>query len=729
MELKKLVSFYIPISLVKNLQTRFICTKEFFMTFFLTCGVRLFKAQFGIAVKFLPVVLIAACGGGGGGDGTSVGGNTSTLLATQIAEVQPDSETDTSSVFVQLGSPNAPSSGAQIATEALRAEIQNQFLTDLEAATTKPKVILGISTSAPCDATGFAQQLENAHKFNTDTTVRLDLTACQLNLLKSLPNVKGVFPDFTLDHQAAPSPSAFSYLNSSIDASFNGTSSRQINTSNTGSGSPKAADGNGVVIALLDTGVEDRHPALGSAKVLPGACFSTASNGGTSFCSSGNTVIEPSQNTDPTKRVARSCADATNSGLAVWSSKQLGISAGCEHGTAMASAAVMGATAASSGTANTSMKGGIAPLAKILPVQVFNKSGNAISASSGDLLAALEWVASEAQRRKISNLSPIVAINMSLGGGSFSQNCDNDYVGGLFKSVFAKLRSLGALPIVAAGNSGNKSAISFPACASNAVSVAATQLDGISLASYSNFSNQVKLLAIGGESNPSAQYALPSLCSDGNNFDCWNTMAGTSPATALVSGGVAALTSLKPDAALNEIETALTSAVGGTSKSVPLYGTTKPTLRLTSSGYRLIGLAESNANSSTPTPTPSPTPSPPSPSPTPPVTATQGRVCFYANTNYQGKASCALFNYGSWNQWYKLATRIGSVKIEPINGSAPASSVKVTYFHYAIDYMAAAKLNTGSGGITKSIDLPNTTSLGFWDKGIPLIYGVHIQSP
>jgi Subtilase family len=725
-ELKKLVSLYIPISLVKNLQTRFICTKEFFMTFFLLRGVRFFKAQFGIFVKFLPVVLIAACGGGGGGDGTSVGGNNSTLLATQIAEVQPDSETDTSSVFVQLGSPNAPTSGAQIATEALRAEIQNQFLVDLEAATTKPKVILGISTSAPCDATGFAQQLENAHKFNTDTTVRLDLTACQLNLLKSMPNVKGVFPDFTLDHQAAPSPSAFNYLNSAIDASFNGTSSRQINTSNTGSGSPKVADGNGVVIALLDTGVEDRHPALGSAKVLPGACFSTASNGGTSFCSSGNTVIEPSQNTDPTKRVARSCADATNSGNPVWSSKQLGINAGCEHGTAMASAAVMGATAASSGTVNTSMKGGIAPQAKILPVQVFNKSGNAISASSGDLLAALEWVASEAQRRKISNLSPIVAINMSLGGGSFSQNCDNDYVGGLFKSVFAKLRILGTLPIVAAGNSGNKSAISFPACASNAVSVAATQLDGNSLASYSNFSNQVKLLAIGGESNPNAQYALPSLCSDGNNFDCWNTMAGTSPATALASGGVAALTSLKPDAALTDIETALTSAVdGGTSKSVALYGTTKPTLRLTSSGYRLIGLAEPNANSSTPAP--SPTPSPPTPSPTQPVTATQGKVCFYTNTNYQGKANCALFNYGGSNQWYKLATRIGSVKIEPINGSTPASSaITVTYFHYAFDYKASIGFNTGSGGVSKSIDLPNTSALGFWDRGIPLIYGVNI---
>jgi hypothetical protein len=708
-----------PISLVKKLQTRFICTKEFFMTLFLKHAVRLFKVQFGIFVKFLPVLLISACGGGGG-DGASVGGNASTLLATQIAEVQPDNDTDTSSVFVQLGNSNPPSSGAQIATDALRTEIQNQFLADLETAATKPKVILGVSTSAPCDVTGFAQQLENAHKFNSDTTVRLDLTACQLNLLKSLPIVKGVFPDIPLDHYAAPAY-AFSNLNSAIDASFSGNSSRLINTSNVGSGSPKVADGNGVVIALLDTGVEDRHPALGSDRVLPGACFSTASNGGASFCSSGNTVIENSQNTDPAKRAARSCADATNSGVSVWSSKQLGISAGCEHGTAMASAAIMGATAASIGTANTSMKGGIAPRAKILPVQVFNKSGNAISASSGDLLAALEWVAAEAQRRKSNGLPPIVAINMSLGGGSFPQNCDSDYVGGIFNNVFAKLRTLGVLPIVAAGNSGNKSAISFPACASNAVSVAATQLDGITLASYSNFSNQVKLLAIGGESNTNSQYALPTLCSDGNNFDCWNSMAGTSPATALVSGGVAALTSLKPNASLNEIETALTSAYGGSSKAIVSNGITKPTLRLTSSGYKLIGLAEPNPIPSTPSPNPTPSPTP--------VTATQGKVCFYTNPNYQGKASCALFNYGNWDQWYKLATRIGSVKIEPINGSAPTTSVKVTYFHYALNFTAGANLNSNLSGVSKSNDLPNTSSLGFWDSSIPYIYGVRVQSP
>ncbi len=670
---------------------------------------RRFKSLgFGGFAAFLAIFLLSACGGGGGGNGLSMGSSPDSLLASQIAEVQPDNDQDTSSVFVQLASPSTPTAGAQIAADVSRAQLQNQFLADLEAAT-KPKVILGISTSPPCDITGFSQQLEAAHKFNTDAVVRLDLTACQLNLLKSLPIVKGVFPDVQLEHQAVfvPPSATFDKLNTSIDFSFNGTSSREIKTSSLGSGSPKTADGTGVVIAVLDTGVEERHPALGSAKVLPGACFSTASNGGASFCNGGNQVIEPFGNTDPSKRVARSCADAT-----VWGSRQLGISAGCVHGTAMASAAAMGAVK-STNTADVSVKGGVAPQATILPVQVFNKTGDAISASSGDLLAALEWVTSEAQRRKNNGLPPIVAVNLSLGGGSYPQNCDSDRVGGLFNTAFRNLRALGVLPVVAAGNNGNKAAITFPACASNALSVAATQLDGLTPSSYSNFNSQVKLFAIGGETSvANGQYALPALCSDGNNFDCWNTMAGTSPATALVSGGVAALKSLKPTATLEETENALIAASGGSAKAITLNGATKPALRLTSSGYKLVGVAE--PTSPAPPPSPSPTPSPP--------TATQGRVCFYPNTNYQGSPSCATFNYGNWDRWYRLSFRVGSVKVAPVSGKAPASSTNVTFFHYATDF------NFGLRGVTASTDIPDTSSLGFWERGIPNIYGVRIQS-
>jgi len=685
------------------------------MSLLLNHVARFLRLGFGGFTPYLAVLMISACGGGGG-NGLSMGSNPSTLVASQIAEVQPDNDTDTSSVFVQLGNSNTPTTGAQVASDASREQLQNQFLADLEAAT-KPKVLLGISASAPCDVTGFSQQLENAHKFNTDAVVRLDLTACQLNLLKSLPAVKGVFPDIPLDHQTVtvPSSTAFNSLNNAMDFSFNSTSFRQVNT--TTSGSPKTADGNGVVIALLDTGVEDRHPALVNAKVLPGACFSTASNGAASFCSSGNKVIEAFDNTDPSKRVARSCADATNSNVPVWSSKAVGVSAGCEHGTAMASAATMSKLSSSASTGNVEVRGGIAPQAQILPIQVFNKSGNSISASSGDLLAALEWVIEQADRRNQNGLSPIVAANLSLGGGSFMQNCDSDSLGGIFEKVFIRLKERGVLPVVAAGNSGTKTAISFPACASDALSVAATQLDGKTPASYSNFSSQVKLFAIGGDTFADGKYALPTLCSDANTFDCWATMAGTSPATALVSGGVAALRSLKPTSTADEIESALTSATGGSSKAAsPINNISKPTLRLTSSGYKLMGVSEPNPVSPSPSPSPSPYPK----------IATQGNVCFYPKVNYQGSPSCVAFRYGNSNQCKRVPTKVGSVKVAPVNGDAPQLFTQITLFHYAIQY------SSGFGGVSISNNVSDASSLfprDFWySGGIPYIAGVCVQS-
>ena len=598
-----------------------------------------------------------------------------------------------------------------------RLQLQNQFLADLEEAT-KPKTLLGISTSAPCDITTFNQQLANAHKFSTDAVVRLDLTACQLNLLKSIPSVKNVFPDVVLDRQAYGSPTsqqinAFNYLNNAIDFSYNSTSNRQIVTSNSGT---KTANGNGVVVAVLDTGVEERHPALGSDKVLPGACFSTASNGSTSFCSQGgNQQFEDPNNTDPNKRAARSCADALTSSGSAWSSRAQSVSAGCEHGTAMASAIAM---SAANPYSSVSVRGGIAPQAKILPIQVFNKAGNSISASSGDLLAALEWLTGEAQRRKNNGLPPIVAANMSLGGGSYGQNCDSDYVGGLFNAAFANLRAQGVLPIVAAGNSGNKSAVSFPACASNALSVAATQLDGLTPASYSNFSSQVKVWAIGGESTVTSEYELPTLCTDGNNFDCWNTMAGTSPATAMVSGGVAALASLQPNVAASNIESALLSASGGSAKSTTVSGITTPVLRLTASSYKLVGTSEPSG--SVPAPTPPVTPNPPTPDP-----PKQGRACFYSNANFSGTSiSCVPIDYGKTDRWYKLNARVGSVKLENIDGSALSGAVTVTFFHFSSEF----KLNWQ--GVSKTDSVTDTRSLGFWFDGgrFPNIYGFHIQS-
>ena len=133
-------------------------------------------------------------------------------------------------LFRSLGSVNSVAGGAQVTSDESRLQLQNQFLADLEEAT-KPKTLLGISTSAPCHITTFNQQLANAHKFSTDAAVLLDLTACQLNLLKSITSVKNVFPDVVLDRQAYGSPTsqqinAFNYLNNAIDFSFNSTSNQ-----------------------------------------------------------------------------------------------------------------------------------------------------------------------------------------------------------------------------------------------------------------------------------------------------------------------------------------------------------------------------------------------------------------------------------------------------------------------------------------------------------------------
>lgn len=658
------------------------------------------------------VVLVYACGGGGGGE--NLGSNTvNPLVAAQISDLQPDNETDTNSVFVKLGNASTPVDGAGIVTDSSRDQLQTQFLEDLKNAAGS-KVLLGAASTPACDTTGFAQQLENAHKFGSDAFVGIHLTKCQLNLLSTLPNVQGVYPDIILNPQSASAPD-FTRLNSAIDFSFNATSSRQVATS--ASGNTKTADGNGVVIAVMDTGVEERHPALGSAKVLPGACFSTASNGGASFCLSGNTYIEPSDNKDDSKRAARSCADATYAGTSVWSSRQEAINATCSHGTAMASAAAMGSMASTSNTAGVKVNGGIAPQVKILPIQVFSKSGSGINASSRDLIAALDWLVTEAQRRKNNNLPPLVAVNLSLGGGSYPQNCDADGgIGALAFNTFSKLRALGVLPVVAAGNSGTKSAISFPACASNAFSVAASQLDGQTIAAYSNFNNQVKLFSLGGDSN--GTYALPTLCATVNNFDCWDSIAGTSPATALVSGGVAALASLNLNATLADIESALTSATGGSAKTVTVGNISKPALRITASGYKLMGLSESAQKA--PAPSPAPTPNNPMP-------IQQARVCIYPKANYQGVENCRnIIAFGSADVWVKLSTKVGSVKIEPL-----ASSASVTLFHYAWQYETAAAHNDNLQGFSIRTSLNDTSQLfGAWSLwSIPTVYGMRIQSP
>jgi hypothetical protein len=646
-----------------------------------------------IQQRLLTFVLVCTsltgCGGGGSGN-SSVTTTPNAIVAAQVADITPGNTQDTVSVFVALDNTTAISALDSVfqSSDQLRAQSQQNFLDNLQNVANST---LSAATGSTCTTSDLATRISQAHTPSSGNAVRIDLNACELALLSKLKGVTSIFPDIPMSTQSVAS-ATLSKTISTTKMSFNGSVEQPTLGAN-------SADGAGQIVAILDTGVEERHPALGSSKVLSGACFSTASNSGHGFCPNG-------LSSDTTSALAaRSCADT-------WSGTRAeAVQAGCGHGTSMAAAASMRYTSSD----NVAIKG-IAPNAQVLPVQVFNQSitssGKALSSSAGDLLAAVEWLTTEAQRRRTAGLAPIVAMNMSLGGGSYTSACDSDYVGSLFKTAFTNLRIQGVLPVVAAGNGGTKNAISFPACVSNTVSVAAAKLNDTALASYSNFSSQVKLMAIGGDVDGTGRYVLPVLCATSGSFDCWQELAGTSPATALTTGGVAALFSVKTGASLSGVETALTTDIAALnlngSSSLHLTvndGTqniTRPALRLTASAYQLLNLTESNGSGT-----------PPPSTVTPPVSDTvisQAQICLFSTTGFKGTKACAVQGYGanapstSKDLFYRYFGRVGSISITDLQtGSDLASGTASVTIYAGLNALSrSASLNASNANTSSA---------------------------
>ena len=643
------------------------------------------------------VAALQACGGGGGGGG-STSSNTDPTIAAQVQDIAPSNDQDTVSVFVALDTSTTLSAFFTGASEEQqRAQRQADFLARLQDASRTPAG--GVSSS--CAATDLVSRIQQAHSPSSGDAVRIDLNACELNLLPKLKGVNGVHADIALSTQTAAVSNAD--LVKTLDAvkmSYDGqTAYTPLNG--------YTANGQGRLIALLDSGVEVNHPALGNGKVLNGVCFSTASNGGIGFCPNGQNIDTTSGN------AARSCVDA-------WSGTRTeALQAGCGHGTAMAGA--MGMSYNVSGVTAQ----GVAPNVQILPVQVFSQSvtasGKSLTASAGDLLAGIEWVTREAQRRRSGNLTPIVAMNLSLGGGSYTSTCDGDYVGSLFKNAFNNLRAQGVLPIVAAGNGGTINAVSFPACVSNTVQVSAAKLGYTGLASYSNFSAQTKVIAIGGDVDGSGRYLMPMVCSTSGSYDCWQAVAGTSPATAFVSGGVAALYSVKPNSTLSEVESALTTDIAALnlSGSSAIHLTindgnqsiTRPALRLAASANRLWGTPESGGNTNTGN------------SITNDTNMSLAQICIYARANFAGGQACAIQGYGAnatnKDLFYRYDGKVGSIRI-----TLPRSSTNLANGIATVTIYPAMTTNSLSG----SVSVTNANTVRLTGANNPTIRMIRIQT-
>ena len=299
-------------------------------------------------------------------------------------------------------------------------------------------------------------------------------------------------------------------------------------------GAPHAWDqgyaGSGQTIAILDTGVDKDHPFL-SAKVVSEACYS-GSGGRTSFCPEG---VEESI--------------LPGSGAPCPSSLS-----GCFHGTAMAG------VAAGQGTEFS----GVARDARMIAIQVFSQCGeDCIISSNSDWLAGLERVL------ELSADFNIAAVNMSFGGGLFSEDCDSDFPA--VKAAMDNLRAVGIAPVAASGNSGFGTDINSPACISSVVSVGST--DGVGdetlreeVSDFSNSSPSLDLLAPGRGITTSVP---------GDDFASFN---GTSLAVPHVSGAWAVLKSKAPNASVPQLLSMLSRT--GIPITDPRNGLVKPRIQV-----------------------------------------------------------------------------------------------------------------------------------------------------
>jgi serine protease len=294
------------------------------------------------------------------------------------------------------------------------------------------------------------------------------------------------------------------------------------------------ADGTGITIAVLDTGITthvDVDTSLGDA----GYDFITdslVSGRATDGRVAGGWDIGDWTTEEPW---LSECTDANNPPEdSSW------------HGTHVAS------TAGAEQTNNARGMAGVAYNAKVLPVRVLGHCGGYDS----DIADAIIWAAGGTVAGVPANTHPAQVINLSLGGGGV---CTASSATGL---AVAQANALGATVVVSAGNSNADAANFSPASCPGVITVASTGITS-KRAYYSNYGTSVEIAAPGGGvyANDGASgtavddgFIWQALNSGATtpvaNDTSYNGYAGTSQAAPHVSGVVALMQGARLDAGL-----------------------------------------------------------------------------------------------------------------------------------------------------------------------------------
>lgn len=300
-----------------------------------------------------------------------------------------------------------------------------------------------------------------------------------------------------------------------------------------------------VVVAVLDTGVNDRHLDL-AGKVLPGYDFvgfsapaiGYSASDALAFANDGD--LEDADARDPGDWVSK--AEAGTGAF-----KDCEESVSSWHGTKVAG--LVGAQ-----THNGQGIAGAGWDTKVLPVRVLGKCGGWDS----EIIAGMKWAAGEFVPGVPSNPNPAKVINLSLGSAGL---CSSAYI-----ETLALLDARKVTVVAAAGNDGLSPSV--PANCSGVISVAGVRHSGTKV-DYSSLGPNVTIAAPAGNCTQdlgACRYGLITTTNVGTTTPLpllslytsgENPAVGTSFSAPLVSATVALMLSIKPDASPQQIMDAL----------------------------------------------------------------------------------------------------------------------------------------------------------------------------
>jgi serine protease len=329
-------------------------------------------------------------------------------------------------------------------------------------------------------------------------------------LYQRLDEARVTLPRATAAAATTPNDPAYAQLQWNFHNAVGGVNAEQGWTRSTGQG---------VVVAVIDTGVVKDNPDL-AANVLPGYDMITD------------------------HRVSRRDTDGRVAGgydLGDWVEADyctaLGASGNAPEPSSWHGSHVSGTIAQV--TNNNLATAGLAYNAKILPVRVLGSCGG----FGSDIADGMLWAAGLPVAGLPTNPNPAEVINMSLGSGA-PDTCPQ-----LYQDAIDQINAKGTIIVVAAGNSNADAGTYTMSSCNGVISVGASRVNG-GRASYSNYGTRVDIAAPGGggdvDGNPNGYIFQVLNGGTQSPTSDWQIggMAGTSMASPHVAAAVAMVQSI-----------------------------------------------------------------------------------------------------------------------------------------------------------------------------------------